>query len=50
MAGLVFLRRGGRGGFGMMAFIERLIRFIVESTPITFTFTISPTFTACRAS
>jgi len=30
----------------MTAFIERLIRFIPESTPMTFTFTMSPTFTA----
>src|SRR5688572_21757638 len=45
-----FLRRGGRGGLGCRAFIERLIRFIVGSTPITFTLTMSPTFTASRAS
>jgi hypothetical protein len=30
----------------MIAFIERLILFIPESTPITFTLTMSPTFTA----
>ena len=45
-----FLTRGRRLGFGKIAFIERLIRFIVESTPITFTFTTSPTLTAWRAS
>src|SRR5262245_1930766 len=41
-----FRGRGRRGGLGTVAFIERLIRFIAESTPITFTFTMSPTFTA----
>src|SRR6185503_9512491 len=30
-----FRGRGRRGGFGMTAFIERLMRFIPESTPIT---------------
>jgi hypothetical protein len=44
--GLAFFRRGRRTGFGMIAFIDRLIRFIVGSTPMTFTLTISPTFTA----
>ena len=45
-----FFRRGRRFGLGIIAFIDKLIRFIVGSTPITFTFTMSPTFTASRAS
>src|SRR5262245_27257244 len=47
---LTFFRLGRRGGFGITAFIERLIRFIAASTPMTLILTISPTFTACRAS
>jgi hypothetical protein len=41
---------GGRWGFGISAFIDKLIRFIFASTPITLTLTMSPTFTASRAS
>src|SRR5215218_9628513 len=34
-----FFRRGGRGGLGSSALIDRLIRFMVWSTPTTFTLT-----------